>query len=50
MLPTAQMSLAEMAAIPCRLLLAPGAGFALATMLQLVPSQCSIAAFTSGLG
>ena len=45
--PTAQMSLAEMAAIPLRELSKPGlgVGFGLETMLQLVPSQCSIAAF-----
>jgi hypothetical protein len=40
--PTAQMSLAEIAAIPSRELLRAGleVGFGLETMLQLVPSQC----------
>ena len=43
--PTAQMSLAEIAAIPYRAvsLVGTGFGFGLDTMLQLVPSQCSIA-------
>ena len=48
--PTAQISLAEMAAIPSRELEPPGFGFGLATMLQLVPSQCSIAAFAIVVG
>ena len=43
--PTAQISLAEIAATPVRQvsLVGTGFGFGLETMLQLVPSQCSIA-------
>lgn len=49
--PTAQMLLAETAAIPRRLLARHGllVGSGLETMLQLVPSQCSMAAFRSVL-
>ena len=49
--PTAQMSLAEIATIPFRKLSRAGleVGFGLETMLQLVPSQCSIAAFLCNL-
>src|SRR2546430_14907569 len=46
--PTANMSLAETAAIPVSLLRLPlGSGFGLGTKLQLVPSQCSITAAMS---
>src|SRR5262249_14235620 len=44
-LPTAEMSLAEMAAIPVSPLLLRelGFGFGVATLVQLVPSQCTVA-------